>query len=506
MIALALKQQNSTEAAAHSLSSKDEKPTSSFASLLHSVQDPKTDKKQLSHGLLLALDNTKETPLSKKEKQINKSDIFALLKSQKIQKSEETKELDDFAQLNPKLTASMSITELKTLILKAKRYIKSQITQSEGFKKQEIASLPKTLKGLTQVAKKIGIDISKITLETVQEVPQRKIHDFKRSALPDFQSDAKDVKSGEKVKDFKTSALPDFQSDTTDVKSAKNIVPKTENVEKVKDLKRSFAKKENTLPKETPLFQAEKQKTITTQELVEVKSLHHENVPKEKKKVQTLESLLHGEKVSHNGDKKVNLMPDASVSTTKMVTPQENLKVTKKLESLLKNSEHEESHIHHKMEMTPLLKADSFEVKIHEAKDMVKYLSHDVKNAIDEYKSPFTRLKVQLNPQKLGEIDLTIVQRGKNLHVNLSSNNAAINTLAMNVNDLKMQLSNNGINNATFNFNSNSQSSDGSFGSQTQQQQQQQRERAQSEYSYTQQQERAEEVLSSLEIVVPHYA
>jgi len=200
-------------------------------------------------------------------------------------------------------------------------------------------------------------------------------------------------------------------------------------------------------------------------------------------------------------------MPDASVSTTKMVTPQENLKVTKKLESLLKNSGHEESHIHHKTEMTPLLKADSFEVKIHEAKDMVKYLSHDVKNAIDEYKSPFTRLKVQLNPQKLGEIDLTIVQRGKNLHVNLSSNNAAINTLAMNVNDLKMQLSNNGINNATFNFNSNSQSSDGSFGSQTQQQQQQQqREHARSEYSYTQQQERAEEVLSSLEIVVPHYA
>jgi len=74
----------------------------------------------------------------------------------------------------------------------------------------------------------------------------------------------------------------------------------------------------------------------------------------------------------------------------------------------------------------------------------------------------------------------------------------------MNVNDLKLQLNNNGINNATFNFNSNPQSD--SFPSGQQQQHHQQKEHARSEYSYTQKQERAEEVLSSLEIVVPHYA
>ena len=88
---------------------------------------------------------------------------------------------------------------------------------------------------------------------------------------------------------------------------------------------------------------------------------------------------------------------------------------------------------------------------------MVKYLSQDVKSAINDYKSPFTRVQVQLHPQKLGEIDLTVVQRGKNLHINLSSNNAAVNTLAMNANDLKVQLNNNGINNASLNFNSNPQ-------------------------------------------------
>ena len=143
-------------------------------------------------------------------------------------------------------------------------------------------------------------------------------------------------------------------------------------------------------------------------------------------------------------------------------------------------------------------------MKINEAKQMTKYLSQDVKQAIEDYKSPFTRVKLQLNPQKLGEVDLTIVQRGKNLHINLSSNNIAINALALNANDLKAQLTNNGINNATLNFNNNSQGENS--GANQQQQQRHNEQKAQNEYNYFETQETNEEILSSLEIVVPHYA
>lgn len=136
---------------------------------------------------------------------------------------------------------------------------------------------------------------------------------------------------------------------------------------------------------------------------------------------------------------------------------------------------------------------------------MIKYLSQDVKQAIDDYKAPFTRVKLQLNPQKLGEVDVTIVQRGKNLHVNLSSNNAAMNTLAVNANDLKVQLQNNGIQNASLSFNNNSQGSEFTNGGQTQQQQQQ-KQNAHDEYSFFENEETNEEILSSLEIVVPNYA
>ena len=102
----------------------------------------------------------------------------------------------------------------------------------------------------------------------------------------------------------------------------------------------------------------------------------------------------------------------------------------------------------------------------------------------------------------MGEIDLTVVQRGKNIHVNLTSNNTAINTLSMNVNDLKTQLTNNGIQNASFNFSDSSQNNE-----QNSQQRNRQNERqANEEYNYFDNEEQNEEILSSLEIVVQNYA
>ena len=72
----------------------------------------------------------------------------------------------------------------------------------------------------------------------------------------------------------------------------------------------------------------------------------------------------------------------------------------------------------------------------------------------------------------------------------------------MNVNDLKVQLANNGIQNATLNFSNGSQA-----GEQNAHQQHRQNDRqAREEYNYFENEEQNEEILSSLEIVVPNYA
>jgi len=245
------------------------------------------------------------------------------------------------------------------------------------------------------------------------------------------------------------------------------------------------------------------QKEHTTEQIVQTKiGVQKHKTPKEKAN-DTLKLLLQGEKVLKADTR---LTADFSVATAKVIAPSTTTKDHKGVESLLQgNTQSTQSNTPEaKLDGLVIPKSDSLEVKLGEAKQMIKYISQDVKTAIENYKSPFTRVKVQLNPQKLGEVDVTIVQRGKNLHINLSSNNSAINTLATNVNDLKTQLNNNGINNATLNFSNSSQGEQNSHAQQ--QHQQHHKQKADHEYNYFENQEANEEILNSLEIVVSRYA
>jgi hypothetical protein len=503
MIALDIKQHNIAEIPVLNLSQKEDEPILSFATLLKSVKDDKEvllTPKNSTVDLVLKEDEVKVTlPLKSSQKSEKKSDTKELLSLVATEEMESVKKDDVHLTLNPKITQHMSNKELKVVIKNAKEYLKSQIVKSDTFQKQEIAqkkeiaSLPKTLKGLSQVAKKVGVDVTKITLETVQEVKEPKA----------TKSDKVEIKP------FKT-AIAFTKEEPQHKVQVKKQVHKT-----VTTLKQFHPVKEKPLSSQTPLFtklpEVQTNVEISTQELVVSKSLKHRSSDKKERSQQTLELLLRGEKISKSVHTNTSpLTADFSVTTAKVVAPnmtRDNVTrdSVKHLESLLTSTNKGSEESETKTDVVHVAKAESFEVKLGEAKQMMKYLSQDIKTAIEDYKSPFTRVKVQLNPQKLGEVDLTIVQRGKNLHINLSSNNSAINTLAMNANDLKLQLNNSGINNATLNFNNTSQMSDGSFGSQTQQQHQQ-REEAQSKYNYFAQDESNEEILSSLEIIVPHYA
>ncbi len=261
----------------------------------------------------------------------------------------------------------------------------------------------------------------------------------------------------------------------------------------------------NEVKASLPLFREVLQtpQKVLTQNIVNVKqhlsAKDNQQAPKtiKQKADETLKLLLRGEKPQQSLT--TGLTADFSVATSRVIAPKTTKEMSKSFESLLQNSDNENFNL----DSIKVQKVDNFSVKLNEAKQMVQYLSQDIKTAIDDYKSPFMRLKVQLNPQNLGEVDLTIVSRGKNLHVNIGSNNAAINALAMNVNELKTQLNNNGINNATFNFNSGS---NGDGQSQNSQQNHQNQQRANEEYNYFEVQDEHEEILNSLEIVVPNYA
>ncbi|MFT7860757.1 MAG: flagellar hook-length control protein FliK, partial [Sulfurimonas sp.] len=455
MIGLELKADPKTDVKLPLSSKEHPSSTLSFASFLNNLQDLQGEQKVPQNGaLVLSMDPKKEAAGDEKAQDSKtNSSILSLLKGEdtEISVKEDIKALE----LNPKVLENKTISELKVIIQEAKQYLKNKITTLEGFKKSEIASLPKTLKGLVQVAQKFGIEVSKITLEEVeQSIPKTplKSDDTPKSMIkPDDTS--KGMIKPESI------AKSTFKNDVEDEKSEK-VSQKHKQI--AFDLEEN-TKSENVKLKQTPLFQAQTKRTeISTQQFVATKSVNETQKQHKQKTENTLELLLRGEKAIKSDNPK--MLSDFSVATAKVIAPSAKTQGQQNLESLLSGESSDEL-ASTKTDTLQTNKAESFEVKLGEAKQMVKYLSNDVKQAIEDYKAPFTRVKLQLNPQKLGEVDLTVVQRGNNLHVNLSSNNAAINTLAMHAQDLKVQLNNSGIQNASLNFSNMSQGDQSGTGS-----------------------------------------
>ncbi|MFA7354551.1 MAG: flagellar hook-length control protein FliK [Sulfurimonadaceae bacterium] len=530
-----------------SLSVPKEKSALSFSDLLRGVSDKKDAKVIQNGSLILSLANEEKSLKTAKSTSSKTDSLLALLKNEEnLTPSKSAEPLE----LNPKLTAALSTADIKALVSDAKNYLKSKIQESEGYKKAEVKKLPNTLKGLVEVAKKFNIDISKITFEEVRsssrnmsqtlaqedikiEMPKEAIQEKKelKSEMPKVEAPKEIVSEKETKVEASKEVL--LEKKTASEKVLVVEVPKEAVLEKKPQVIQTDEKQKNVaisnviaskieqnetkidekfteLQKEiksTPIFKAQVAVEHTsTEQIVQAKAntssfKAEQKTPKERAD-ETLKLLLRGEKPSVS-----NPVPtaDFSVATARVIASMETTEGTKTLESLLRGDAPlaQESEPLSNVDSLGVHKVDSFEVKLNEAKQMIKYLSNDVKNAIEDYRSPFTRVKVQLNPQNLGEVDLTIVQRGKNLHVNISSNNTAINALSANVNELRVQLSNSGINNATLNFSDGSQGGNTNAGGGHQQRQNERR--AHEEYGYFESEEIHEERLSSLEIVVPRY-
>jgi len=142
-------------------------------------------------------------------------------------------------------------------------------------------------------------------------------------------------------------------------------------------------------------------------------------------------------------------------------------------------------------------KTEALSQKIMEAKQLVQHVAQNVKDSVENYKPPFTRIKMQLNPQKFGDMDVTLIQRGNNVHININANTNALSVMMQNAHELKTQLSAQGLEDAQMNFSSHQQN---------QQEHKQRQEQAGVAYEEFQDfDEEFTEVATALEIVVPRY-
>ena len=85
-------------------------------------------------------------------------------------------------------------------------------------------------------------------------------------------------------------------------------------------------------------------------------------------------------------------------------------------------------------------------------KETLQHFSQDLKAAMEQYKAPITKLSIMLNPHNLGEVEVTLVQRGNNLHINFNSNTNAMNLFIQNQAEFKNSLVNMGFTGLEMNF------------------------------------------------------
>ncbi len=410
--------------------SKNTKVNDVFAQLLSSLNTPVKNEK--SFGVVVDAKNIKPSDAPK----ITTKALENLVVSE--EKKVLPKELIDV----------LSNDQVHSLIYKAKEYLKNSIEQKSPEYKAEGKTLPKTLMGLVELADKMGIDMSEITLSTL---------DDKEKSLFKGVSDSLLSKRIIEVKE------PSKSESSTSAKTFEAIVGL------IAEAKTSLVESKSTKESDKAAVQPLQAllKGMDAPSVVEIVK----EIPKEAPKslvganLDILGTLLRGNEVEKTEEKAGG----------------------KSLEEPLKT-------VH-------VSKSDSLEVKSKEAVQSMRHFAIDLKEAAESYKPPFTRVTMKLNPEKLGEVEVTLVQRGNNVHVNIQSSNASsVAFLAHNATELKAQLAGQGITNATMNF-----MSGGENQQQNSNQQQQQPNRFQS-YQSLQELESNEEQLSALEIILPHYA
>lgn len=392
-------------------------------------------------------------------------------------KSSQSKELQtlligsdtkESALISSVLLQNFSDDQVRTLIHKAKEYLKHEITAKSPEYQIDEKTLPKTLAGLIKLAEKLGLEPQSITLSTVVNDPEEKasltpellskplLEAKALATLPAIVHEESPVEAITQLfNELKTKEQKKVKTDSTEV-STHEISDKSES-QPLQALLQTLKKQETTI---NPVSLSE----MTTAPEMKPVSTAAANI-----RTDTLIALLQG--------------TDENKGTASETT------------NVLKSEGDSAKSIH-------LPKADSLEVKSKEAQQSMRLFASDLKEAVQEYKPPFTRLTMKLNPEKLGDVEVTLIQRGNNVHVNIQSNNTnSIAFLAHNATELKAQLANQGITNATMNF-----MAGGEEQSNPQSQQQEQRQNHFRSYTSFEELELNEEQVSALEIIIPHYA
>jgi len=94
----------------------------------------------------------------------------------------------------------------------------------------------------------------------------------------------------------------------------------------------------------------------------------------------------------------------------------------------------------------------------HDVKKSLNTFATEFKEKMESYKAPLMKIKMQLTPQNLGDVDVTLINRGSTLHVNITSNANSMALFMQNQAEFKNSLVNMGFSDLQMNFSQNQNS------------------------------------------------
>lgn len=138
-----------------------------------------------------------------------------------------------------------------------------------------------------------------------------------------------------------------------------------------------------------------------------------------------------------------------------------------------------------------------------QVREMITSFVNQFDQEVKKFKPPMNKISLELNPKELGNIELTITQRGNNLHISVISNPQAITLFAQNQLDLRQSLIAQGFDGIDLSF---SQDSSGGFGSGSQNNDQASKDNAQGGLESGLEYMAKDSSEPSMEITLPLYA
>ena len=432
------------------------------------------------------------------------------------------KNIDDLLKLSKKYDLGLKDIELSKVEIKTLKKEFPKLDMEKFFDTENNA-----IKPAVNQKDKTELKIKNLTIP-FKKIPNKETEkkNFQKNPLKSY---LKTIDTKEKVEAKQTKAETDtfhkdaiktlhvesnvakiLQEETTPKKVVVEAIDKKDDV--IKEKKKAITKGLSETKAETDTFHKDTIKTLhvesnvakilqkeTTPKEVVVKVADKEDdVAKEKKKAKLKTTTLNEvkkEKLQTSQNFQDTLLH--KIKSHKQSDHPNQLQSQKDIQDnsdIQKSKTTKSEHIEQKHEFkTSTLTQNSKTVKHTEVKSSLNHFSTDLKEKIESYKPPITRLKMVLNPKNLGEVEVTLIHRGNNLHVNITSNTNTMTLFNQNQAEFKNSLVNMGFTNLEMNF--SDQSKNG-------QQNQKNNKKNGASFEELQTQENGD---SSVELVIPRY-